>query len=159
MARLSCQTALGCACVISCSAMRVLTQFPHPLHSLLLQLFIWSQGRGRKKKNPGDSRVHSHSSPPPHTASLSSPRSKLQFISVFFFPSLSFFFCHKSKAWICSALFCNPQSASSIGDYAAGNCLCAVLAPHFCFWIIYILGTVFYFYAKSGETLMLWYIK
>lgn len=61
-------------------------------------------------------------SPPPHTASLSSPRSNLQFISVFF-STLSVSSCHKSKAWICSALFCNPQLASSIGDRAAGNCL------------------------------------
>lgn len=80
-------------------------------------------------------------------------------LSLFFSPSLSLSFCHNSKAWICSALFCDPQLASSIGDCVAGNCLCAALAPHFRFWIIYILGTVFYFCGKSGETLVLWCIK
>lgn len=86
------------------------------------------------------------------------PLSQNSNLSLFFFPH-SVSFGHKSKAWICSALFCNPQLASSIGDCAAGNCLCAVLAPHFSFWIIYILGPVFYFCGKSGKTLMLWCIR
>lgn len=104
------------------------------LNSLILSiLFSFSyvfdhREEGRQKKNLGDSRVHSHSSPPPHTASLSSPCSKVQFIFFFFAVFPLFSFCHKSKAWICSALFCNPKLASSIGD-----CLCAVLAPHFRF--------------------------
>lgn len=50
------------------------------------------------------------------TASLSFPCSNLQFISFSPLSTLSVSACHKSKIWICSALFCNSQLASSIGD-------------------------------------------
>lgn len=127
IARLSCQTAQGCACVISCSAMHVLTQFRHPLHSLLPQLFIWSQGKGRKGIQVTVSTVlyflsltsSSASSPPPSHSNCIAFIPLLQ-PPIYLFPRPPFphflSACRKSKVWICSALFCDSQLASSIGD-------------------------------------------
>lgn len=99
------------------------------LNSLILSIlfsfsYLFDHGEeGREKNSPGDSRVLSLSLLPSASHCIAFIPSLKPPIYLSFFSTLSVSSCHKSKAWICSALFCNPQLASSIGDRAAGNCL------------------------------------